>query len=243
MGTEGRKDEKMKGESEDEIRKWREKWWRKLIEKWGGGGGGVLSRWSSQTWGILNLSLSLHKEVIIYCAYISFTRSCVISVYCNVFWISQNKKNPFGNFKTHSSAPSVILPTGKRTLTNQLANLIFLLTLQPTHLSSYLKPSSKPTHNSLLIYSYQHSSLTSFSFAPTDEFELPTGLFLMLGFSRTEEALLFNATKGSAVDALVSLQSLFKEVAAGMGVSIAIYFTFSSHCWLLWDVEVESDGV
>lgn len=65
----------------------------------------------------------------------------------------------------------------------------------------------------------------------------------MLGFSRTEEALLFNATKGSAVDALVSLQSLFKEVAAGMGVSRAIYFTFNSYDWLLWGVEVESDGV
>lgn len=50
-----------------------------------------------------------------------------------------------------------------------------------------------------------------------DEFELPTGLFLLLGFSKTEEALLRNVTQGGAVDALIPLQLIFKTISANMG--------------------------
>nr|XP_053634246.1 LOW QUALITY PROTEIN: uncharacterized protein LOC128689793 [Cherax quadricarinatus] len=50
-----------------------------------------------------------------------------------------------------------------------------------------------------------------------EEYELPTGLFLLLGFSRTEEALLKNVTRGTAIDALVPLQHIFRTISASMG--------------------------
>ncbi|KAG7176265.1 hypothetical protein Hamer_G009043 [Homarus americanus] len=53
-----------------------------------------------------------------------------------------------------------------------------------------------------------------------EEFELPTGLFLLLGFSKTEEALLRNVTGGTAIEALAPLQEIFTTISANMGVSI-----------------------
>ncbi|XP_069995737.1 uncharacterized protein [Penaeus vannamei] len=50
-----------------------------------------------------------------------------------------------------------------------------------------------------------------------EEYQLTTGLFLLLGFSRTEEALLKNVTGGSAVDALMYLQMIIRTVSAQMG--------------------------
>ncbi|XP_045615570.1 uncharacterized protein [Procambarus clarkii] len=50
-----------------------------------------------------------------------------------------------------------------------------------------------------------------------EEYDLPTGLFLLVGFSRTEEALLRNVTGGSAIDALIPLQLIFRTISADMG--------------------------
>lgn len=48
---------------------------------------------------------------------------------------------------------------------------------------------------------------------------MTTGLFLLMGFSKTEEALLKNVTGGSAVDALLPLQKIVRTISADMGVS------------------------
>ncbi|XP_037792414.1 uncharacterized protein LOC119587789 isoform X1 [Penaeus monodon] len=49
------------------------------------------------------------------------------------------------------------------------------------------------------------------------EYNLTTGLFLLMGFSKTEEALLKNVTGGSAVDALLPLQKIVRTISADMG--------------------------
>lgn len=47
------------------------------------------------------------------------------------------------------------------------------------------------------------------------------GLFLMVGFSRLEEAILRAETKGGVLDALVPLQTMFSTLSSEMGVSVA----------------------
>lgn len=54
----------------------------------------------------------------------------------------------------------------------------------------------------------------------TEDFRLSTGLFLLLGFSKTEERILRPVTNGGAVEALIPLKRLLRNVAASMGVSI-----------------------
>lgn len=53
-----------------------------------------------------------------------------------------------------------------------------------------------------------------------EEFHLPMGLFLMLGFSKKEEALLKNATGSGVAEAIPPLQQLFRSIANNLGVSI-----------------------
>ncbi|XP_069943820.1 uncharacterized protein [Cherax quadricarinatus] len=50
-----------------------------------------------------------------------------------------------------------------------------------------------------------------------EEYQLPTGLFLLVGFSRTEEALLRAVTRGGVVDAVIPLQTIVSTVSSNMG--------------------------
>ena len=54
----------------------------------------------------------------------------------------------------------------------------------------------------------------------TEDFNLPMGLFLMLGFSKKEEALLKSATGSGVAEAIPPLQQLFRSIAINLGVSI-----------------------
>ncbi|XP_047736620.1 uncharacterized protein LOC125177935 [Hyalella azteca] len=52
---------------------------------------------------------------------------------------------------------------------------------------------------------------------PPEEYSLPPGLFLLLGFSREEEALLRNVTQEGAIDALQDLRELLRTTSRAMG--------------------------
>lgn len=55
-----------------------------------------------------------------------------------------------------------------------------------------------------------------------EEFHLPMGVFLMLGFSRKEEALIKNVTNSGVAEAIPSLQQLFRSIANNLGVSVLV---------------------
>ncbi|KAK3864241.1 hypothetical protein Pcinc_030061 [Petrolisthes cinctipes] len=55
-----------------------------------------------------------------------------------------------------------------------------------------------------------------------EDFRLSTGLFLLLGFSKTEERILRPVNNGGAVEALVPLQILLRNVAASMGAECGV---------------------
>ncbi|MPC12178.1 hypothetical protein E2C01_004856 [Portunus trituberculatus] len=50
-----------------------------------------------------------------------------------------------------------------------------------------------------------------------EDFNLPMGLFLMLGFSKKEEALLKSATGSGVAEAIPPLQQLFRSIAINLG--------------------------
>lgn len=52
-----------------------------------------------------------------------------------------------------------------------------------------------------------------------EDLHLPMGVFLMLGFSKKEEALMRNATGSGVAEAIPSLQRLFRSIANNLGVS------------------------
>ncbi|XP_042238709.1 uncharacterized protein LOC121877160 [Homarus americanus] len=51
----------------------------------------------------------------------------------------------------------------------------------------------------------------------SEEYQLPSGLFLLLGYSKTEEALLKSVTGSSALDALMPLQMVVSTLSSKMG--------------------------
>lgn len=53
-----------------------------------------------------------------------------------------------------------------------------------------------------------------------EDLHLPMGVFLMLGFSEKEEALMRNATGNGVAEAIPSLQHLFRSIAHSLGVSV-----------------------